>query len=198
MGVKTALQFVRNPLSSNVAWFSLPYNTIYGTASDIANELGFPNIDVVGKWDAARQTSVYYYFSRGRWRGTDFTILPGDGLYLGIRQSFSWVLNGTDTSTSLNFNFAPTSANVYWTGIPYTGVYDSVLDLVAELDANGDGIPIREIGKWDPVTQSTIVYFYDGVTWTGTPFAIAPGDGLYFITTSAFLWSPALLTPEVP
>jgi hypothetical protein len=198
MGVKTELQFTRDITTSNIAWFSLPYNTMYGSASDIAVELGWANVDLIGKWDPINQTSVYYYFHNGGWRGTDFAIFPGDGLYLGIVQSFNWVINGTDASTNLFFGFSPVSANVYWTGLPYTGVYDHVFDLVAELDPDGDGFPINEIGKWNPATQSAIVYYHDGVSWTGTPFAIAPGDGIYFVTTQAFPWTPALLTPEVP
>src|SRR5207247_950812 len=38
VGVKASLSFAPNPAGTSVAWFSLPYNSTYARASDIASE----------------------------------------------------------------------------------------------------------------------------------------------------------------
>src|SRR3972149_5908786 len=121
MGVKAEPASGPPPTNTTIAWFSLPYNSGYTRASDIATALGSTNIDVVGKWDPASQSSVIYYYSRGRWRGTDFTVNAGDGLYLGVRQVFSWTITGTDRSVALSFTRnGGALGNGDWESPPYT------------------------------------------------------------------------------
>ena len=195
MGVKTVLTFGHSTVNTNIAWFSLPYTSIYRRASDIATDLGPTNINLIGKWDPARQTSDVYYYSRGRWRGTDFAINPGDGLYLGVNQAFPWILTGTDADVTLSFTLNPPGKqNVNWVGLPYTGVYQRASDLGTALGSTR----ITEIGLWDASTQSVTRYYWTGSTWAGTDFTFAPGAGLYIIIVSIFTWTPALITPAVP
>ncbi len=195
MGVKVPLSFGFSPSTTNIAWFSLPYVSQYRRASDIAGELGSANIDVVGKWDPAKQSSIVYYYSRGRWRGTDFTISAGDGLYLGTRQGFTWNVVGTDANVSLSFTLNPVSkGNVNWISLPYTGVYGRASDITSALGSTR----ITEVGLWNPATQSSVRWYWSGTAWTGTDFAIAPGAGVYLIIASTFTWTPTLITPAVP
>jgi len=195
MGVKTMLSFGHSTVNTNIAWFSLPYNSAYARASDIANALGSANIDVVGKWDPASQKSVVYYYARGAWRGRDFTVSAGDGLYLGTKRGFSWNITGTDTSPILSFTYnGPPKANVNWISVPYTGVYSKASDISTEL---GSG-KITEVGLWNAATQTVTRWYWSGTGWTGTDFAIAPGAGVYLIIASSFQWTPTLVTPTVP
>jgi hypothetical protein len=198
MGVKRPLVFTHNPLLTNINWFSLPYRSIYNDAASIAAELTSSQVDVIGKWDAATQRHIVYFFARGSWRGTNFAINPGDGLYLGIVSSFTWVVTGTDTLPNLVFTVNPVPMTNYnWVGIPYTGIYNSASDIMQELEPFLTNTRITEIGLWDAATQTAIVFYYNGIFWVGVDFAINPGDGIYFIITSSFVWTPALLTPPV-
>ncbi|HEY4704345.1 MAG TPA: hypothetical protein VII27_01230 [Thermoplasmata archaeon] len=195
MAAKAVLRLPYSAARTNIAWFSLPYESAYRRASDVALAVGPARADVVGKWDPARQTSIVYYRADGPYRGEDFAILPGDGLYLGLRADVERVVIGTDTNDALRFTLNPDPAlNVNWVGLPYGGAYRHASDLAAELG------PARvvEIGRWDPATQSADRLRWDGGAWTGTDFAIHPGDGVYVVVASSFTWQPALVTPAVP
>ncbi len=195
MGVKMDLSFAFNPAQTNVVWFSIPYVSVYRRASEIANELGIANIDVVGKWDPAAQRSIVYYYARGGWRGTDFAIAPGDGLYLGIRMSFNWTLYGTDDYALLSFAPNPSpSGNVNWIGLPLTGAYVRASSIAAVLTAS----KVTEIGLWDPTAQTVLRWYWTGAAWAGTDFLVEPGRGFYLVVASRFLWTPWLVTPTLP
>ncbi len=195
MGAKTELSFAFNPAKTNIAWLSLPYNSTYRRASDIANDLGAGLVDVVGKWNPAAQTSDVYYSARGGWRGTDFLIAPGDRLYLGIRASFTWVLYGTDREVALSFNLNPSPrGNVDRVGLPFTGVYGRASSIAAVLMATN----VTEIGQWDPTAQAPRRWYWTGSAWTGTDFLIDPGKDFYLVLASGFTWTPTLVTPSRP
>ncbi len=195
MGVKIQLAFPRSTVNTNIAWFSLPGVSSYHRASDIATALGPANIDVIGKWVPARQSSMVYYFTRGRWQGTDFPINPGDGLYLGTRQAFSWNITGADANATLSFSYnSPPKGNMNWISVPYTGIYSKASDIANALGSS----KVTEIGLWDPATQSATRWYWSGTAWTGTDFTINPGAGVYLIVASNFTWNPRLITPAVP
>ncbi|MFQ5910214.1 MAG: Ig-like domain-containing protein, partial [Thermoplasmata archaeon] len=105
MGVKIDKAFVTNPLKASIYWMSLPYRSVYSKASDITNELTEGKVNVIAKWDRDRQEIISYYYARGRWRGRDFALSAGDGFYVSAVSDFSWYINGTDISVSLNFSF---------------------------------------------------------------------------------------------
>ncbi len=195
MGVKKTFTFTHQPINSNIQWFSLPYISSYTRASDIVSELGSTRIDVVGKWDPVNQRAIVYYYARGQWRGTDFTISAGDGLYLSIRQSFQWNITGTDSNASLIFtpNPAP-KTNVFWTGIPYTGIYSKASDIANELTES----KIHEVGLWNPATQTSFRWYWDGSMWAGVDFTFEPGAGIYIIIIASFTWTPTLETMYLP
>jgi hypothetical protein len=195
--VKVSLAFGFSTVNTNVDWFSLPFVSMYRRASDIATKLGNANVDVIGKWDPATQSSVVYYFSRARWRGVDFTINPGDGLYVGVRRAFTWNVTGTDGAATLAFTYntpSPPKGNVNWISLPYTGIYNRASAIANELTSS----KIVEVGLWDAATQTTIRWMYTGGTWTGTDFTINPGAGVYMIIVASFTWTPALVTPAQP
>jgi len=203
MGVKIQLAVQFSATTTNVWWFSLPYRTSYAKASDIASELGPTRIDVVAKWNPATQSSLTYVYFRGQWRGTDFAIAPGDGLWIGVRSTFAWVIPGTDSGLTMSFTVNPPPLqNFNWRGIPYTGTYTQASDLVRHIEG-GTGptanTKIIEVAKWNPTTQTFLRYTYvTGTGWLGSDFAINPGDGIYFRIVASFTWQPRLVTPEVP
>ncbi len=195
MGVKTQLSFSLGTTNTNIAWFSLPYVSQYHRASDIATELGPSNINVIGKWNPSTQSSSVYYYSRGRWRGADFTIGGGDGLYLGVAGSFPWVVVGTDANVTLSFTYnSPPKGNTNWLSLPYTGTYQRASDVANALGSS----KVTEIGLWDPATQASVRWYWTGSAWTGTDFTFGPGAGVYIIIASSFQWNPTLITPAVP
>jgi len=195
------------PISPNVGkpsglWFGLPYNSIYRKASDIAGELTEQKMDLIARWDAATQNLVAYYFLEGHWRGQDFSISPGDGLLLGVMNSFNWAVNGTDSADPLSFVHRPQFVrNFYWIGLPFTGAIRDASELVTSIEGGtgpGNNQNIVRIGKWDYSTQSYDVYAYGPSGWSGTNFLIGPGDCIWFEVVSTFTWAPELITPEMP
>ena len=202
MGAKIHLAFSYSSVRSNVQWMSFPYRTIYGKASDITSELTSARIDVVGKWNPATQSSVLYYWFRGAWRGTDFAIAPGDGVFIGVRSAFTWVINGTDGDVSHLFQFyPPPNAGIHWFSMGYTHVYQTASAVVRDIEGGitgSDNTFITEIARWDPLTQQLVRYFWQPTGWTGTDFSLVTGEGIYFKVVSTFPWAPSLLTPEVP
>jgi len=176
-------------------WFSLPYHTIYRKASDIANELTSSKINIVAKWDLAKQKSMVYYYNRGRWRGDDFDIYMGDGLWLGVMSAFDWAVNGTDTSHALDFRANPSPKQNYnFISLPYTNAYPDAKSISDQLTSSR----VVEIGRWDQASQSWQKWTWSGGAWTGMNFAILPGDGFYLLIVAYFAWSPRLITPEIP
>jgi hypothetical protein len=173
---------------------------MYKRASDITNELTSSRIDVVGKWDPSTQTPILYYWFRGGWRGTNFLLNPGDGFFVGARQSFQWVINGTDGAVGHPFTFyPPPNANIHWISLPYTHRYQLASDIVREIEGGIGGGANRfiiEVARWDPLTQTLVRYTWTPTGWTGD-FSLVTGEGVYFKVASTFSWTPALLTPEV-
>jgi len=195
MGVKVEFSFSHVPGSTNIVWFSLPYDSEYRRASDIAVELGAAKVDVIGRWDPATQTSMVYYYARGAWRGTDFDLRPGDGLYVGVTSSFRWTVVGTDPPAALSFTSNPApGANVNWVGLPYAGAYRTAGSLSDELTSSR----VVEVGRWDATTQTALRWYWTGSEWTGSDFEIRPGDGVYLVAASSFVWTPRLVTSFVP
>jgi len=202
MGVKIEMTVAFNAGGTNVRWFSLPYRSEYTTASQIANELGPGKVSVLGKWNPATQRTLLYYYFRGAWRGTDFAIGSGDGLYLSATSGFTWSIVGTDRTLTLSFTLnSPPLTNINWVGVPYTGTYTRASDIVRDIEGGtgpGTNTKIIEVAKWDAATQTLVTYFYTGAGWAGNDFTINPGDGIYMKIVASFSWQPDLVTPEVP
>jgi hypothetical protein len=216
MGVKVHKAFTVNGApKTNVMWVTLPQDCEYATASDIVIELegaltgaGLDSkINALGKWIPGDQAATGYVYESDfeEWTGDDFSIGPGDGIYLSITSSFNWVFVGVDTGVQLSFtvNSAP-KTNVMWFNLPATSTYATASDIVLELEGalTGAGLDskINAIGKWIPGDQAATGYVYesDFEEWTGDDFSIAPGDGIYLSITSSFTWTPDLLTAAFP
>ncbi len=195
MGARMYRQFSLASGVPNSQWFSLPYRSTYTKASDITTELTNAKINVVAKWDARKQTTILYYWFHNAWRGQDFNILPGDGLYIGLVTSFGWSITGTDSSTALQFTMNPPSKTNYnFISLPYTTSYTNAQSITNELTSS----KVVELGHWDPASHAWQKWTYSGGTWTGPNFDIMPGDGFYMVIASGFTWAPKLITPDVP
>jgi len=202
MGAKVPLTFPYAAGKGNIHWFSLPYRSAYAKASDISNELKSTQISVVAKWNPSTQRPILWYYLRNKWRGNDFTIGPGDGLYVGARTSFNWVVVGTDGPVTLSFSKnQPSRENINWISLPYTSTYATASDVVMHIEGStgpSANTKITEVAKWNPVTQALAVYAWTPTGWSGDNFSIAPGDGIYLRIVADFTWTPNLITPELP
>jgi hypothetical protein len=202
MGVKSTLALGFSPFRSNVYWMSLPYRAGYRSAKEISDELTEANIDLVAKWNPVTQSPVLWYFLRGAWRGTDFPIGPGDGFYIGVLSSFSWVITGTDGFVPRSFT-APRSPDpsTDWVALPYTAPYARASDVVLgiEGDVGPDGNSrIIEIGLWDTVAERLLTFAWTPTGWAGEDFRVEPGSALCLRIVSGFTWIPGLISPEEP
>ena len=202
MGVKLPITVSFSAGRSNVYWLSLPYRSAYKNASDISDELTGTRIDVVAKWDAATQRSILWYYIRGGWEGTDFAINPGDGIFIGVRAGFSWVLNGTDGDNELTFALnPPPQQNFNWISLPLTSTYRRASDIVLAIEGSLGGsahTKIEEVARWDPLTQTLVKFSWSPTGWSGTDFSLVTGEGIYLKIVASFAWTPDLITPEVP
>ncbi len=204
MGVKAALLFGTVNPDRNINWFSLPYNTMYTTASDIATELGPGKINLLGKWDPAKQKSEVYYLGRSKWRGKNFDINPGDGLFLNsVNPMWDWVVNGTDYIQMLSFNFNPPGkANINWVSLPYTNNYVNASQLVLDIEGSLTNPPtkITEVAMWDPGMQDVMTFYWNSTAgqWEGFDFPVVSWFGYALDVISSFTWTPQLITPPVP
>jgi len=204
MGVKAHLPFSKPliPELTDVNWLSLPYKSIYKKASDIASELTEAKIRVVGKWNPVKQRAITYTYAKDKWKGVDFDINPGEGLFIaGLQKDFDWVVSGTDLTVTLNFTYYPEhKRNINWISIPYTGIYDSASSMVADIEGSLFTPPMKliEVGKWNPAIQTSKRFYWDGVQWTGSDFTVEPGDGIYLQIVTSFEWPVKLVTPAVP
>jgi len=202
MGAKVDATFVHNPMKASLYWMSLPYRSMYSKASDIADELTETRVNIIAKWDRGKQEYESYYYARGKWRGRDFTLNPGDGFYVSAVSDFAWYINGTDFGTSLDFGFmpTPTKRNAHWISLPLTSIYARASDVVIDIEGSlgpGNNTKIIEVRKWDPLNEREIVFAYDGLGWSGDDFDIIAGEGICLQVVSSFSWSPRLLTPSV-
>ena len=202
MGVKLAHAFTVVAGRTNIHWVSLPYRSSYRTAKDISDALTAANIEFVLKHDAVTQRSVLWYFFRGRWQGTDFSVNPGDLLSISPRASFNWIVNGTDGPEVLSFaHYPPPNGNVHLVALPPTSVYAMASEVVVDIEGGLGPVPdpqIVEIARWDPIAQRLVRFVRIPGGWGGADFALLPGEGLYVVVASAFIWSPRLITPERP
>ena len=201
VGAKVSLSFAFDGVQSNVYWLSLPYRSMYGSASDISDELTGARIDVVGKWDAALGRSLLWFYARGKWWGTDFILAPGDAFFLGVRADFTWAVNGTDGDAPLSLWGSPFAPVAHWVGLPSTTAYGKASDVV--LDIEGSTGPealtkILEVALWNGTRQRFQVFEWSPTGWRGMDFPIVPMDAVYLKVVSSFVWTPRLISPEVP
>jgi hypothetical protein len=85
------------PPNANVNWISLPYTSSYETASDVVLAIegslgGEANTKVVevGRWDPLLQRFVSFSWTLGGWGGTDFSLVPGEAIFIRVVSSFGW------------------------------------------------------------------------------------------------------------
>ena len=99
----TTQAFNNNPGLKNNNYIGCAWSTNLATASDIVTEIEGgtgsgtnTKLTIVGKWNPATQGTENYYYSAfpvPGWTGTDFEVIPGDGLNLVLASTagtFSW------------------------------------------------------------------------------------------------------------
>jgi|GEM_PF-3687527 len=140
----------------------------------------------------------YYDDLAGEWTD-DFKIEPGDGIGLGVKNSFIWHVNGTDVEHEISFK---EEGLQHFTSIPYsladqTG-NDQLMasDLVMSIEGDlASGENITEVVRWDPMKRGVGEKFYydeSSGEWNDD-FEIEPGDGIGFMVNRSFTWEVELI-----
>ncbi|MFC1478035.1 Ig-like domain-containing protein [Candidatus Margulisiibacteriota bacterium] len=188
-------------------WFSLPGNTYYKKASDIANEIDATKITEIGQRDYdTQQVKTYAYVDLGfggAWGGTDFEISTSSSYYFTLAQSSELITINVVGAQNIDrlISAMPSNNRVmeYWFSMPYNADYQYVSDIAAEMDIN----IVSEIGQKEYDSQQVKTYSYVdlgfGGAWGGDDFVIEPGKAYYFtLKTGAdeFNWQPKTKLPQ--
>ena len=82
---------------ANINWMSLPFTGVYGRARDVVLDIegstgpgANTRIIEVAKWNGTSQSLQVFRWSASGWTGTDFTLAPGEGIYLTVVSTFTW------------------------------------------------------------------------------------------------------------
>jgi len=74
---------------SNINWVSIPYNSTYSKASDLAASI--PNAILISKLNpSTQQFDDYFKIASGAWIGNNFNLVPGEGYSVVIDANSSW------------------------------------------------------------------------------------------------------------
>ena len=84
------INMLYNTDASNINWVSIPYNSVYAKASDLAPHI--PNAAHISRFNPATQTyQDYFKLESGSWIGNNFTLIPGEGYAIVISDDSSWL-----------------------------------------------------------------------------------------------------------
>ncbi len=84
----------------------------------------------------------------------------------------------------LGLTFSYNTTNVLWLSLPYNSTVGRATDISNEITASG----IDAVARWDPVAQSTVLWYYFRNRWRGADFTIGPGDGLCIGSVATVPW----------
>lgn len=200
-------------IAAKAFWISLPYLVSYATASDIVWDFLLQNpctatdypacgIAYVRKWRlggwggaGSGYGGVHYYARYEGWTGYDFTIAPGHGVEIGIGETRMLVVDGSDSRTTLEFDYPPWETDRVWFSLPYSNSYLYADQIVQDIEGSPPGSNhITAVGKQDRTTGLLTEYYFDPVGgWIGDNFRIETGDAIYFKILTDFVWSPDIV-----
>jgi len=84
--------------------------------------------------------------------------------------------------------------NVHWVSLPFRSEYTRASDIANELTESN----IDVIGKWDPATRHSLLWFYFRGAWRGTDFPLVPGEGFFISAVRTFSWPVVGVDPTTP
>lgn len=105
-------------------------------------------------------------------RAVDSSGVSGANSTMGVKASLSFQYDGGRT-------------NVHWLSLPYRSMYRRASDLSDELTSSR----IDVIGKWDPATQGSSLWYSSAERGVGRTSRSTPGDGFYIGIRSSFEWT---------
>ena len=170
------LQVARVPPNIVLTWRAVPGAMSYAVYSSpdrfapwpwpkLADNLGSPTYVHAG---ADSDGASHYYVVRAS------APLGGEGANstMGVK-------------VALVFTFSGFRSNVHWLSLPYRSTYRSAKDISDALTETR----IDVIAKWNPATQTPILWYFLRGAWRGTDFPLVPGDGFYIGVLSSFSWA---------
>ena len=126
-----------NPGDFNLNWLSLPYPNAYGSASNLATDIG--NTTKVGRFDAVNDEYLSWFFLDGAWMGEDFALVPGKGILTVINDDVNWTpsLGYPSVTATIDVTNGLNTVNVNLSGSAMD-INGSIVDY--QWDYEGDGL----------------------------------------------------------
>jgi hypothetical protein len=127
----------------------------------------------------------------GRWVGTNFPLVAGQAIAVTIKQGVDAILVGAhDEGTTVRLTNNPSRPSLNWVCVPVHTPHVLASQLVQ--DANGGFFPgpVTRISRFNPTTQASQIYQWNGSSWTGTNFVLVPGEAYGFEVQSTSDWLP--------
>jgi hypothetical protein len=159
------------PLTAGYAnYVSLPYYSNYTNAASLLADI--PNCTAVKRWD--NSTGTYQMYTG---RGTNFTVIEGEGYIVNVSVSGSWVVVG---SHDPGFALPLTAGYANYVSIPYHTTATNASTLLSQIPN------CTAVKRWDNPTGTYQMY-----TGRGTNFPLTPGEAIIVNVGTTCTWAPA-------
>ena len=170
---------------SNIYWISIPNITPYKKARDIAVDI--PNATKVSRFNSSTQSYENLEKFLGSWVGTDFNVTTGESYAVVVGSTSEARLVGWYYPYTISIPYNAAISNINWTSIPYNSSYSTVSNVAVTVPN------ATKIVRFNPQTQLYERWEKFLGTWSGTNFAITPGEGYGIIVNSDSMWLPGVI-----
>ncbi|MFC1596015.1 Ig-like domain-containing protein, partial [Candidatus Margulisiibacteriota bacterium] len=189
-----------NSPTSNINWISVPYNSPYTTARELADAInGGPAPGTVTKvhsfTNGQESLNLTYFF--GSWVGDNFALTPGVAYAVIINAATDFTVVGMHDDTvnvSRTYNNSPTS-NINWISLPYNAPYTTAQEVVNAINGGAAPGTVTKIHYFDNAQESRNLTYFFG-SWIGDNFEVEPGTGYAVILNGDTTWKPSVLNPQ--
>ena len=170
----TGLHVARTPPHVTLTWDPAPGATSYLVYSSPDKFAPWP-------WPLLREVPTTSYVHANA---------DGDGsshYYIVHVRSMMGEESGNSTmgaKVPLAFDYDGARTNVYWLSLPYRSKYATAKDVSDELTSAN----IDVVGRWDPASGRSVLWFYFRGAWRGTDFALNPSDAFFLGVLRDFTW----------
>jgi len=179
--------------SSGTQIIALPFNqqTDLVNAEDVRDDIGAAQVGSVSRFVRVDDGLEFYTGASG----TNFTLTPGDAIYVTISTDASYIAVGShDPSLSVGLNgpqpnasLAGQSSGTNGYAYPYHSVSSTAEELINEINAAVGSTVASSVSRYLRVDDG--LEFYTGAA--GVNFNLVPGDGYLITVSSDSSWVPA-------
>ncbi len=193
MGFKFNKFYNENASTSDRNWVSMPYRTVYSSASDATLDLsgaGNPLIKLTNLRNEQYYENWIWDPEFLEWYGSDFPIDSGRAYEMETIKDTVLYLVGWDNPKgiiTLNENVAATDRN--WVSIPYNAVYGSASSITTEYSPAGNPL-IKLTNLRDEQYYENWIWDPDFLEWYGVDYTLVKGRSYEFETVRDTFWNP--------